>query len=255
MERKPEIEVDPNARRDTVNDRRHDLVRGPIVVVRWTRALRRPAIAVGGWRGDRPRQDEPQQPGRREVTMVGREPLDRHRDHQDAPTYSDRSPVRACHVRAFLTRMDFAPNPFGVGRIISRIRGLARRGLAGYGPFCVNDHEYAGRRTAFRDIQAPRSVPRRGPPRGVAMRDICVRRGFQADDALLRSRLHGGTGRGTCRPRGPRGRGEGPLRPLDEPSSATPPGDSTAGEPSRWPNRVPRHPRRRSFTSRRLAAR
>jgi hypothetical protein len=143
MERRPAIGVHAHARRGSVNDRRHDLVLGPIVVAEGIWGLRRRGTAIGEPGVDRTRQDEPQEPGGREVELVGREPLDRHGDQENTVPRSGRWPVRTCHVRASLSRKDRAPSPFGTGRIIARIRPLARRGRTGYGLFCVNDHECA----------------------------------------------------------------------------------------------------------------
>src|SRR5262249_59224228 len=89
----------------------------------------------------RPRGDDAEEPGGREVTAIRGESLDRHRDQEHPVSGPRRSPVPGHHVRATLATMDCAPNPFGIGRIIASIRRLARPTRAKSGKFCVNDLE------------------------------------------------------------------------------------------------------------------
>jgi hypothetical protein len=160
LDAKPAAGVDAHAQHGMGRDARTDLARDAVVVAEGARVPRRRGPAVGGPGVDQPRRDEPQEAGGREVAVIGREPLDRRRDQEDPVSGSNRWPVHVHHARASLASKVCTPNPFGTGRIISRVRRLARPARPGNGHFYVNVlnvHEFA------RIRPAPAIRPRRAP--------------------------------------------------------------------------------------------
>lgn len=136
----PAIIVVAHAHRGSDPDGRAQFARSRVVMTARAWNRRRRGTAIGRRESDHARDDQSQEPGRGEVARIGREPLDRHRDQEHATSDPSRSPILA-HDVGSSPGPTIAPNPFGAGRIIARIRRLASPPRPLSGLFSVNDPE------------------------------------------------------------------------------------------------------------------